>query len=33
MCFGEIEYPWSDQDAMLTALTQRRQRDEFAGSV
>ena len=25
MCFGETEYPWSDQDAMLAAL-QRRQR-------
>lgn len=25
MCFGEIEYPWSDQDAMLTALERRRQ--------
>lgn len=24
MCFGEIEYPWSDQDAMRTALDQRR---------
>ena len=23
MCFGEIEYPWSDQDAMLTALERR----------
>lgn len=24
MCFGETEYPWSDQDAMQTALDQRR---------
>jgi len=24
MCFGEVEYPWSDQDAMLVALTHRR---------
>jgi UDP-N-acetylmuramoyl-L-alanyl-D-glutamate--2,6-diaminopimelate ligase len=23
MCFGEIEYPWSDQDAMLAALARR----------
>ena len=23
MCFGEIEYPWSDQDAMLAALDRR----------
>lgn len=23
MCFGEIEYPWSDQDAMATALDRR----------
>ncbi|MBX3013407.1 MAG: UDP-N-acetylmuramyl-tripeptide synthetase [Caldilineaceae bacterium] len=23
MCFGETEYPWSDQDAMRTALTRR----------
>jgi UDP-N-acetylmuramoyl-L-alanyl-D-glutamate--2,6-diaminopimelate ligase len=23
MCFGEIEHPWSDQDAMATALIQR----------
>lgn len=23
MCFGETEYPWSDQDAMRTALKQR----------
>ena len=23
MCFGEIEYPWSDQNAMLTALERR----------
>lgn len=23
MCFGEIEYPWSDQDAMLAALDHR----------
>lgn len=23
MCFGETEYPWSDQDAMRLALTQR----------
>ncbi|MEZ4555170.1 MAG: cyanophycin synthetase [Caldilineaceae bacterium] len=23
MCFGEIEYPWSDQDAMRTALARR----------
>lgn len=29
MCFGEIEYPWSDQEAMLAALTQRRQRGGF----
>lgn len=20
MCFGEVEYPWSDQDAMLEGL-------------
>ena len=33
MCFGDIEYPWSDQDAMLTALARRRQRNEFAGGV
>jgi len=30
MCFGEIEYPWSDQEAMLTALEHRRLRDGFA---
>jgi UDP-N-acetylmuramoyl-L-alanyl-D-glutamate--2,6-diaminopimelate ligase len=24
MCFGETEYPWSDQDAMLAALNNRR---------
>lgn len=24
MCFGEIEYPWSDQEAMLSALQRRR---------
>ncbi len=29
MCFGEIEYPWSDQEAMLTALQQRGRRDSF----
>ena len=23
MCFGETEYPWSDQDAMRLALAQR----------
>jgi UDP-N-acetylmuramoyl-L-alanyl-D-glutamate--2,6-diaminopimelate ligase len=23
MCFGEVEHPWSDQDAMLAALEQR----------
>ncbi|MEZ4870288.1 MAG: UDP-N-acetylmuramoyl-L-alanyl-D-glutamate--2,6-diaminopimelate ligase [Caldilineaceae bacterium] len=23
MCFGEIEYPWSDQDAMMAALRMR----------
>lgn len=23
MCFGEVEYPWSDQDAMLRALDNR----------
>jgi UDP-N-acetylmuramoyl-L-alanyl-D-glutamate--2,6-diaminopimelate ligase len=23
MCFGEIEYPWSDQQAMLDALARR----------
>ena len=23
MCFGEVEYPWSDQDAMRQALTNR----------
>lgn len=23
MCFGEVEYPWSDQDAMHTALARR----------
>jgi UDP-N-acetylmuramoyl-L-alanyl-D-glutamate--2,6-diaminopimelate ligase len=27
MCFGEIEYPWSDQDAMMAALERRRLRD------
>lgn len=26
MCFGEIEYPWSDQEAMLTALVRRMQK-------
>ena len=30
MCFGEIEHPWSDQEAMLTALDRRQQRDGFA---
>ncbi len=29
MCFGEIEHPWSDQEAMLAALEQRRLRDGF----
>ncbi len=28
MCFGEVEYPWSDQDAMLAALARRMARDE-----
>ncbi len=28
MCFGETEYPWSDQDAMLAALQRRRATDE-----
>ncbi|HQY92105.1 UDP-N-acetylmuramoyl-L-alanyl-D-glutamate--2,6-diaminopimelate ligase [Caldilinea sp.] len=23
MCFGELEYPWSDQDAMMAALARR----------
>lgn len=26
MCFGETEYPWSDQEAMMTALDQRQSR-------
>lgn len=26
MCFGTTEYPWSDQDALRTALEKRRQR-------
>ena len=26
MCFGETEYPWSDQEAMLTALERRLQK-------
>jgi len=30
MCFGEVEYPWSDQDAMLAALARRKDRDGFA---
>lgn len=29
MCFGEIEYPWSDQDAMRAALEHRRLRNGF----
>lgn len=29
MCFGEVEYPWSDQDAMLAALARRKERDGF----
>ncbi len=29
MCFGETEYPWSDQDAMMAALERRRQHDGF----
>lgn len=29
MCFGEIEYPWSDQEAMMAALERRRLRDGF----
>ena len=24
MCFGEIEVPWSDQEAMIEALERRR---------
>ncbi len=28
MCFGEVEYPWSDQDAMLAALSRRMARDD-----
>jgi len=27
MCFGEVEYPWSDQDAMLAALARCMARD------
>jgi UDP-N-acetylmuramoyl-L-alanyl-D-glutamate--2,6-diaminopimelate ligase len=30
MCFGEIEYPWSDQEAMRTALQLRAQREAAA---
>lgn len=30
MCFGEIEYPWSDQEAMRTALQRRAQREAAA---
>jgi hypothetical protein len=33
MCFGEVEYPWSDQDAMLAALTHRRQRNGFVAGA
>jgi UDP-N-acetylmuramoyl-L-alanyl-D-glutamate--2,6-diaminopimelate ligase len=28
MCYGETEYPWSDQDAMLAALAQRAGRED-----
>jgi UDP-N-acetylmuramoyl-L-alanyl-D-glutamate--2,6-diaminopimelate ligase len=31
MCFGEIEYPWSDQEAMIGALAKRRQRAGLGG--
>ncbi|HYN88445.1 MAG TPA: UDP-N-acetylmuramoyl-L-alanyl-D-glutamate--2,6-diaminopimelate ligase [Ardenticatenaceae bacterium] len=27
MCFGEVEYPWSEHEAMSTALAQRLERD------
>ncbi|MGL4650395.1 MAG: glutamate ligase domain-containing protein, partial [Caldilineaceae bacterium] len=27
MCYGETEFPWSDQEAMLTALARRRGRE------
>lgn len=30
MCFGEVETPWSDQEAMLTALQRRGLRHGFA---
>jgi len=30
MCFGEVEYPWSDQDTVLAALARRKERDGFA---
>ena len=33
MCFGEVEYPWSDQEAMLAALRRRRQREELVFST
>ncbi len=23
MCYGEVEFPWSDQDAMMSALARR----------
>lgn len=29
MCFGEIEYPWSDQEAMRRALAQRAERGKI----
>lgn len=30
MCFGEVEYPWSDQDAMRAALANRAAREQGA---
>lgn len=30
MCYGEIEYPWSDQDTMLAALDRRKARETGA---
>lgn len=30
MCFGEIEYPWSDQDTLRTALARRKAHNGFA---
>lgn len=32
MCFGEIEYPWSDQEAVMAALERRLLRDGFAAA-